>query len=296
MMPTGHLASVFEKETSHMASLRSLLIVIAVGLVPFTARAETSAEKEGVTDHRICTENQEELVFLRKHPTVRDMLKKLPKDHKIKPNIQYHWSDDEGKQIPRLVALTPVDAEGKPDGEERRFGAEQRIVPYQHGIKHGMERSYGSHGRTRRLLRETPWQKGGIHGVQKVYHLSNGKLYMEVHYKDGRRQGVAKTYDLPGRLVKVTPYRDDKVHGKVIEYYSATGQQKKVIPFHQGKVQGVVYDYYEDGSLKRELPATNDRFNGIEKAYDEKGQLIRTRYWRDDEIVTREELLKAQTN
>ena len=33
-----------------------------------------------------------------------------------------------------------------------------------------------------------------------------------------------------------------------------------------------------------------------EKAYDEKGQLIRTRYWRDDEIVTREELLKAQTN
>jgi antitoxin component YwqK of YwqJK toxin-antitoxin module len=106
---------------------------------------------------------------------------------------------------------------------------------------------------------------------------------------------LAKTYDLPGRLVKVTPYRDDKTDGKVVEYYPSTEREKKVIPFRQGKVHGLVLEYYEDGTRKHELPALDDHFHGVEKEYDEKGQLIRTRYWLDDELVTKEDYVKGQT-
>jgi antitoxin component YwqK of YwqJK toxin-antitoxin module len=114
-------------------------------------------------------------------------------------------------------------------------------------------------------------------------------------YAGGQRQGVAKTYDLPGRLVKVTPYRNDKTDGKVVEYCPGTEREKKVIPFRQGRAHELVLEYYEDGTRKHELPAQDDRFHGVEKEYDEKGQLVRTRYWLDDEVVTKEDYVKGQT-
>ena len=164
-----------------------------------------------------------------------------------------------------------------------------RVVPYRHGVLHGVERAYAPHGKERRLARETPWEDGERQGLMTVYHLENGKPRMEVSFENGKRQGVMKTYDLPGRLVKVTPYVDDAMHGRVVEYYAETGQEKKVIPYRGGKVHGVVSEYYPDGTLKRELPAVDDRFHGVEKAYDENGQPVRTRYWLRDEPVSRAE-------
>jgi len=262
----------------------------AIGLwAAAIAEAEKGAAEGSVAKDRICTDDKEVLAYLVKHPAVREMLQKLPESHKVRPRIRYRWSDDNLKHFPVLVALTPLGPNGKPDGTERHFGAEVRTVPYERGLKHGTEVTR----RGGRVLSETPWKKGKLHGIKKVYHPPNGKLHMEVPYENGLRQGVAKTYDLPGRLVKVTPYRKDKAHGKVIEYYPGIEQEKKVIPFRKGKVHGVVYEYHEDGTLRRELPARDDRFHGIEKAYDEKGQLTRTRYWLDDDIVSKDDYLKA---
>ena len=291
------IVSLENKETSHMLSLRVSLIVCAVGLWAAGAMAEAdkTAGDKRAAGNRICTDNKEELAYLLSLPAVREMLKELPESHRVKPQIKYKWSDDERRHYPQLIALTPLGPDGKPDGTERHFGTEERFVPYHRGRKHGTEMAYslsGGDGK-RRLVNETPWKKGKIHGTKKVYHPRNGKLHMEVPCENGRRQGEAKTYDLPGRLVKVTPYKNDKTHGKVIEYFPGTEQEKKVIPFRRGKVHGVVFEYYEDGSLKRELPARDDHFHGIEKAYDEKGQLIRTRYWLDDEIVSKDNYLKA---
>jgi len=279
-----------------MPPLRTFLTVFAVSLwAAAIAEAEKGAAEGSVAKDRICIDDEEVLAYLVKHPAVREMLEKLPEHYKVKPQIRYRWSDDELKHFPQLIALTPLGPDGKPDGTERHFGAEVRTVPYQRGLKHGVEMIYvpTNRGTGRRLLSETPWNKGKLHGIKKVYHPPNGKLHMEVPYENGLRQGVAKTYDLPGRLVKVTPYKKDKAHGKVIEYYAGTEQEKKVIPFRKGKVHGVVFEYHEDGTLKRELPARDDRFHGIEKAYDEKGQLTRTRYWLDDDIVGKDDYFKA---
>ena len=280
-----------------MHSFRFGLTVFVIGLWHAGAIAEEgkAAGEDGAAKSRICSDDEKELDFLRKHPAVRKMLQELPATHKVKPKVRYIWSDDEEKPLPRLLSLTPLGPKGKPDGAEQHYGSEHRTVPYRSGLKHGTETAHKIVGRRRerRLVSETPWVKGKIHGVKKVYHLPNGKLHMEVLYEKGRRQGEAKTYDLPGRLVKVTPYKNDKTHGEVTEYYPGTEQKKKVIPFRKGKVHGTVFEYYEDGSLKRELPGRDDCFHGIEKAYDEKGQITRTRYWLDDDVVTKEEYLKA---
>ena len=279
-----------------MSSLRLPLIVNAIGLAATVvlAAAGRSPDKKGAIDSRICADDAEILAYLRKHPAVRKMLGELPETHTVRPKVQYAWSDDEERRFPRLVSLTPLGPDGKPDGDEHHFGTDHRVVPFRLGLRDGTEQIYTVIGRgQRRVVTETPWRKDKIHGVKKAYHRPNGRLHMQVPYENGLRQGVAKTYDLLGRLVKVAPYKDDQAHGKVIEYYPGTEQEKKIVPFRHGEVHGVVLEYYEDGSLKRELPARDDHFHGIEKAYDERGQLVRTRYWLDDEIVDREEYVEA---
>ena len=262
-----------------------------VGFILSLWTTEVVAEAE----NRIRAKNEKELAYLKKHPAVQQMLKDLPANYQIEPKIHYTWSDDERRPLPRLIALVPLNPNGKPDGAAHYFGGEERVVPFKNGQKEGTEKSFSLVKQERRLVSETPWKSGKIHGMKKVYHPSNRKLYMEVPYEKGQRQGMEKTYDLPGRLIKTTPYKDNKNHGKVVEYYAGTKQAKKVIPFRSGKVHGVVREYYEDGKLKRELPAQDDRFHGIEKAFDEKGQPTRIRYWLDDEIVTKEEYIR-QTN
>jgi antitoxin component YwqK of YwqJK toxin-antitoxin module len=237
--------------------------------------------------------------FLSTHRNVIERLKALPEGYKLKAEVQFHWSDDEMAQVPCLVSLTPLDADGKPDGEAWYYGSyyPTRMVPYKHGLKDGVETEFiypENRGGERRVISETPWREGKIHGIKKLYYHENGKLRMEIPYENGIRQGEEKAYDLPGRLEKVTPYKDDKIHGDVVEYWTSTGKPKRVVPFRKGIVDGIVREYHENGTLKKEWPVKNDRFHGIEKEYDENGKLIMMRYWIEDEIVSKEEYEKKR--
>jgi antitoxin component YwqK of YwqJK toxin-antitoxin module len=273
---------------------------VAFLLCMFCASALRAAEGGAAPDvsRRIVAEDKPELAFLRSDRRVTEYLKELPEDHKLQPVVTFTWSDDEAKPIPCLVSLTPVDPDGKPDGEARYYDDTfvRRVVPWQHGLKEGVEKEcvWPDGGRGGSVtVSETPWRNGKVHGVKKLYHPENGKVSMEVPYADGLRQGVAKSYDLPGRLEKVVPYKDDKADGEVIEYWTATGKPRKIVPFRNGVAQGVVREYHDNGNLKNELPVENDLFQGIEKQYDEKGTLVMTRYWLRDELVSKEQYEQA---
>jgi len=234
---------------------------------------------------------------LRNNQTVLAFLKEIPPGYRLKPEVQYGWSEKVQKQILTIVSLTPLDPEGRPDGEARYYSAWYvgRTVPYKHGVKDGIEKEYHypEGGKAPLVVAETPWKDGKIQGVKKLYHHSNGKLRMEVPYVDGLRHGDAKTYDLPGRLEKLEPFDKDRLHGQVIEYWPATGKPKKVIPFNKGVVNGTVVEYFENGKVKKETPVKNDLFDGIETEYDETGAVIQKRYWLEDRLVTKEEYEKA---
>lgn len=263
-----------------------LLVFLAALAVAATEQEESSRSAQ----QRIKAEPQH-LTRLLRDPRVKKMLKELPADHNIQPEIRYSWSDDEHKRVPKIVALYALGPKGKRDGPSYLFGAGKRVIPYKNGQKDGVERRYRTvRGKSseERLVAEIPWNKGKIDGLKKLYHRANGKLWMKVPFEKGEREGKAEVYDLPGRLQKVIPYKNDEMHGKVIEYYPEKGKKRKVIPFVHGKVEGEICEYFADGKLKRKLPAKDGLFHGVEKQYDEKGELVRTRYWWKDEPVSLE--------
>lgn len=228
-----------------------------------------------------------------------DFLKTLPPGYTVKPILFHQWSDDEHRIVPFLVSLTPLDPDGRPDGEEQRYDRWRLIggVPYRKGVKHGLEKKFSYQRRDRRIQRvniaEIPWQDGKINGVKKLYH-RNGKIRLEAPFVHGVRDGVSKEYDLVGRVVKITTYRQGKRHGDMIENWTLTAKPRRIVPYDNDVIEGVVREYYDTGQLKKELPAKSDKWHGLEKQYDEEGALIKQRYWFEDEEVSEEEFRKRQ--
>jgi len=278
--------------------MRSALFLIAC---LFPAGAAVAAEGESVPvpgiDAKVFQAFDKNQVRL-----VTEFHKALPAGCQVQAEVRFTYSDDEGKQVPHILSLTPLNAEGKPDGEARYYGDNHqmiRTVPYVQGKKQGVEKKlkheYDQDARAWKtvVLAEIPWEDDAVHGIKKLFHATNGKVKMEVPYDKGEQNGIAKEYDLPGRLAKETPYIKGKVDGEMVEYFPATGQKRRVVPYRAGVVHGVVHEYYDNGKLKKEVPVKEERFHGIEKQYDEEGGLIKTRYWLDDDEVSREAYEKA---
>lgn len=226
---------------------------------------------------------------------VAEFQKELPEGYRLRPGVSQQFSDDEAKVLTHLLSLTPVGPDGKAEGEARHYagyGQVGRTVPYRQGLRHGVERRYhfASKGRERRktLVAEIPWESGKIQGLKKLFHKANGKVQMEVPYRDGEQHGLAKQYDLPGRLAATIPYVGGKLHGERIDYWTMTGKRHRLIPFRQGKVHGLVREYHDNGALARERPVRDGLFQGIEKCYDEDGNLSATVFWIEDEKVSKE--------
>ena len=224
---------------------------------------------------------------------LEDFRKELPQAYSVRPGISHRYSDDEKRVVYRLVSVTPIAPDGKPDGEERHLARLQtvRTVPYVEGRKHGMEMKYHFVLRERRRVRivtgEIPWDHGKLQGLKKLYH-HNGKLRVEAPYDKGELDGVSKEYDLTGRVVKVTPYRKGKRHGEMTEYWTLSGKPRRIIPYKNDLINGLVREFYDTGQLQREIPARKDLYHGTEKQYDEEGNLIKTVRWVKDERAERE--------
>lgn len=229
--------------------------------------------------------------------TIEEFRKTLPEGYTVRPGITQQWSDDAHGIVTHLSTLTPLDPDGKIDGEVRSVyhGSVMRTVPYVKGVKEGVEKKHSGayvNGRYQRvLIAEIPWHEGRNHGVKKLYH-GNGQVRVEVPYEKGEPDGVSKEYDLNGRAVKVTIYKKGKRHGEMTEYWTLTGKPRRIVPYENDKVDGVVREFYDSGQLKKEIPAKKDLFHGVEKQYDEEGDLIKKRYWIKDEEATEEEFLK----
>ena len=77
---------------------------------------------------------------------------------------------------------------------------------------------------------------------------------------------VEKEYYSNGRLSVEIPYKDSKMNG-VGKFYYENGGLKAEIPAKDDKRDGVGKWYYENSKLKAEIPFKNDKANGVAKAY-----------------------------
>ncbi|MBI2193033.1 MAG: toxin-antitoxin system YwqK family antitoxin [Planctomycetes bacterium] len=216
--------------------------------------------------------------------------KSLPAGYTLRPAFKQEFSQKHEKVVSRLMAVTPVDPDGRADGNELHYEGQNmvRTVPFVQGVKEGVEYRYDVSWEGGRHLQvataEIPWKQGKIEGVKKLSY-PTGQIRSETPHANGVPHGVAKEYDLPGKLVKSTPYENGMRHGEMVDYWPSTGKPSRIIPFKSDRIEGVIREFYDSGKLKKELPARGDRFHGVEKHYDEEGKLIKKRFWLDDQEV-----------
>ncbi|MCZ7644590.1 MAG: hypothetical protein M5U26_04780 [Planctomycetota bacterium] len=212
---------------------------------------------------------------------------KLAEGHALQ--VEYYPNSDRAK------VLTPVNAEGKPDGlqvHKIQWGwTVERKVTFRNGLRDGVEQVFETATldgkQVTYLASEIPWREDVVQGVKKNFH-PDGKLKDEVPMKDGRPEGLSKSFDAAGRPTRVTTYAGGKREGPLTDYWPGADTPKRVVTYAQGRAEGVAREYARDGKLAREIECRAGAYHGVEKLYAPDGSVEKTRYWLHDEKVAKD--------
>lgn len=113
---------------------------------------------------------------------------------------------------------------------------------------------------------------------------SNGNTSLEGRIVSGLYQGNWKSYYENGKLLNETQYIDGRRTGIVKNYYP-NGQLRKAEPCSKGYKNGIVTLYYPNGKIKEELSYRYDKMYNWSRYYDDKGNLLFSRYYYDDDLL-----------
>jgi antitoxin component YwqK of YwqJK toxin-antitoxin module len=217
-------------------------------------------------------------------------LEALPEGHTLQVTFDsFNAAGGPGQIKVYVGGVTPLNAEGKPDGEEMGWtfhgGKMVRKTLWKNGVKDGVEHLYAT-------STEIPWVVGVIQGEKKTFH-PNGEVSTISPYVDNAVHGLAKSWDEEGHLIRVAGFEHGDRHGESIDYWPGTEQPSKIIPYEHGAVHGLCRAYYLNGKLKWERPFVDNRPHGVERHYDVEGQVEKERHYLQGEAVTPEEYAAA---
>ena len=219
---------------------------------------------------------------------------KLPDGYKARIVLGKFFNMNYGKHDDVIKLLTPLDANGKPDGVAHHYdtqlegGRLARGVTYKAGLRHGSETLYGQvRGGGPYARRVVPWVRGKVEGTMKTF-FPDGKVMSAATYVGGVLNGLSRSFDRTGFVVRSVEYRKGKRHGTLTEHWPRTKKLRKVIPYKAGKMHGVVRLYHENGKPKRLVRAWEEKFHGIDKQWYEDGTLRKATWWILDEEVGKE--------
>ena len=114
-------------------------------------------------------------------------------------------------------------------------------------------------------------------GASLSYH-RNGKLAIEVPYRNGKIDGVMRSYDEEGRIHETIGYLEGEEEGYSTIYY-ANGKKKSRETYRCGILNGVSEDWDEMGRIRRQIPYVDGQIHGIVKIYDENGKIKEDMYF-----------------
>lgn len=144
-----------------------------------------------------------------------------------------------------------------------------------------------------------------IEGVFTKYYYS-GIICETGNYVKGKREGSYLFYDEFGRFIKEVHYVNDTLNGAVVEYYSSgniklignytdgwyngtwsywdvNGEKLGVADFKKGS--GTYFNYHSNGVLAVECPYEDNKRNGSEKFYTDKGVLFQENVYQNDILL-----------
>ena len=129
-------------------------------------------------------------------------------------------------------------------------------------------------GRDGERLMETPLHNGVRHGIEYTWH-ENGQLELVEPYHEGLIHGTASQWDCDGRLLG----QYTLVHGTGLDVWRGVEEDgtvhiSEIQMSLNGKWHGYGWGFERDGVLYRETPWWEGLPHGIEREWDEHGDLI----------------------
>ena len=100
-------------------------------------------------------------------------------------------------------------------------------------------------------------EEGKLQGLMKYYY-PDGKLYLEVNYKDSIPHGAMKVYYKTGQVQNESVYVNGVRHGTERTYYES-GKLSTVTPYDSGRIHGVKKKFRRDGITAYEAPYYYDK-------------------------------------
>ena len=114
----------------------------------------------------------------------------------------------------------------------------------------------------------------------------NGKLKLEMNYKDGKLEGLSKDYYENGQLRSFRNLKDGKPDGLWENYYE-DGQLKEIGEYELARsFVGLSKIYYKNGQVLKDGSYKNEKFNGLFNGYYENGNLIQQVIYMDGNIIS----------
>lgn len=127
-----------------------------------------------------------------------------------------------------------------------------------------------------------PYENGILNG-DKTWYDSTGNIMMIETYVDGKVNGEQITYYPNAKMRSVVYYRANRITG--LDWYNQDGKQIYRERFNNGN--GMWTNFYDDGKIHEEGPYQNFLKNGTWKIYNEKGNLVETRTYKNGTIIGR---------
>lgn len=175
-----------------------------------------------------------------------------------------------------ITVTTAYNAKNLKNGIEAEIRANnttRRITQYVRGVIHGIETIFHPDGITPKI--KTPYQKGKIQGVQKIY-TKEGYLLKAVPYRRGVISGIAYTYRHNTlKTYKQTTYIRNKKHGIETIYYPNGVSPKLTTPYKCGMKHGIQTLLSQEGNTIRTTEYKRGKRHGTTTIYTESGTIIK---------------------
>jgi hypothetical protein len=94
---------------------------------------------------------------------------------------------------------------------------------------------------------------GGITNGLEKHYFHDGKIYLEINYKDGFPHGQVRRYYRKGNVLEENTYARGKLEGLTRTFHE-NGRLSRQTYYRQGEIDGVQKKYRRDGTLAFEAP------------------------------------------
>jgi len=139
-------------------------------------------------------------------------------------------------------------------------------------------------------LEEVSYWKNGLQDSIFTTYYKNGSLESKSYFKKGKFNGKSEDWFENGQIKVSSFYENGQLHG-LFRQWKETGEIEVDGSYNYGKLKAKVYNYHANGLVSVEGYLNDKQLEGVWNLFDEKGKLIKIRYFENGALV-KEELLE----